>query len=428
MSPLPHRPRRLSVATTTAALLLLGGQLSLLHATYSIVACDKATRQCGVAVQTDNLAVGASVPAAQAGVGAIASQFETHPRHGRRALELLAQGRPPAEALATLLAEDGGFDGNGIEARQVGVVAVDGRTAVHTGRTAAQSTWAGAVSGDGYSIQGNGLAGAGVVEAMARSFRDARGPLADRLMAALRAGDRAGGQRTGRQSAALLVRTVEGFPFDVDLRVDDEANPVAALSRLHDRHAARQQIIDARRAGRRDAGRAPLLQLDAGVARAHGWPRALVLAAEAAIELESPARALAYLQRARAVDPGRVSAAIGRGTFARLGSTAGFAGLVTPATRRAALDARRSLAEPARAAADVRIGIAARLLEVGAAAAALEVVEGVAGAPDAVLVRASALEALGRHRAAIDACRAGARARPDDVRLQRRLRSLESGP
>src|SRR5580658_10618853 len=124
------------------------------RATYSIVACDAKTRECGVAVETNNLAVGASVPYAQAGVGAVASQFETNPHYGPRGLAFLAAGNSPADALSKILEDDGQFDdGNGVEARQVALVSVDGRTAVHTGAEAAQAEWAGSRSGVGYSIQ-----------------------------------------------------------------------------------------------------------------------------------------------------------------------------------------------------------------------------------------------------------------------------------
>jgi uncharacterized Ntn-hydrolase superfamily protein len=133
-------------------------------ATYSVVACDAQTRACGVAVQTNNLAVGASVPYAQAGVGAVASQFETNPAYGPRALALMAQGRKPQDALDQILREDANFEGQGVEARQVGVVGVNGDAAVFTGTEAADSAWAGARKGKGYSIQGNGLAGSRVVE------------------------------------------------------------------------------------------------------------------------------------------------------------------------------------------------------------------------------------------------------------------------
>src|SRR5580704_2252593 len=195
---------------STLAMLFTGAESA--RATYSIAACDAKTRECGVAVQTNNLAVGASVPYAQAGVGAVASQFETNPHYGPRGLALLAQGMSPAEVMKKILVEDGNFDGQGIAARQVGIVSIDGRTATYTGDEAAGAEWAGARSGAGYGIQGNGLAGPQVVEEMEQTFLKSEGSLAERLMAALVAGDLAGGQRTGRESAALLVRTPDGWP------------------------------------------------------------------------------------------------------------------------------------------------------------------------------------------------------------------------
>jgi len=125
-------------------------------------------------------------------------------------------GKNPAETLQQLLREDGNFDGEGIEARQVGIVAVDGRAAFYTAREAADSNWAGARSEAGYSVQGNGLAGPQVVDAMERALLNTRGTLSERLLAALVAGDAAGGQKTGCDSVALLVRTTDGFPLDVD--------------------------------------------------------------------------------------------------------------------------------------------------------------------------------------------------------------------
>jgi|SRR5580700_1150740 hypothetical protein len=114
--------RRIVVGAGFRLLLMLLAGADCAQATYSIVACDAKTRECGVAVETNNLAVGASVPYAQAGVGAVASQFETNPHYGPRGLALLAQGMSPAEAMKKILAEDGNFDGQGIAARQVGIV------------------------------------------------------------------------------------------------------------------------------------------------------------------------------------------------------------------------------------------------------------------------------------------------------------------
>src|SRR4051794_5299243 len=135
-------------------------------ATYSIVACDPQTKACGVAVQTNNLAVGASVPYAKAGVGAIASQFETNPVYGPRGLLSIAAGKSPEAVLNELLREDGNFGGDGIESRQVGIVSVDGRSAAYTGSQAAQAGWAGERHAKGYSVQGNGLAGPQVLVEM----------------------------------------------------------------------------------------------------------------------------------------------------------------------------------------------------------------------------------------------------------------------
>src|SRR5271165_5217582 len=151
--------RRLMVAARFGLLLMLLAWAEGASATYSIVACDAKTRECGVAVQTNNLAVGASVPYAQAGVGAVASQFETNPNYGVRGLALLAAGKSPAEALEQLLREDGNFEGAGTEARQVAIVGMYGRAAVHSGAEVLRAEWAGERHGRGYSVQGNGLAG-----------------------------------------------------------------------------------------------------------------------------------------------------------------------------------------------------------------------------------------------------------------------------
>lgn len=124
-------------------------------ATFSISACDEDA--CGVAVATNNLAVGATVPHARAGVGAIATQFETNPDYGPRGLALLASGHSPRRALATVLAQDGNFEGTGTEFRQVALVAPRGVPAIFTGREALSSRWAGGLTGTNYAVIGNGL-------------------------------------------------------------------------------------------------------------------------------------------------------------------------------------------------------------------------------------------------------------------------------
>jgi len=200
--------------------------------TFSIVARSADGRSWGVAVASKFLAVGSAVPAAVAEVGALATQAEANVAYKGLALAHLDEGATAPVALQRLLEED-----DGREHRQVGIVDVDGGAATHTGSECLD--WAGGVTGDGVAIQGNILTGPEVVEAMRSAWEaSADEPdLARRLMAALRAGDEAGGDRRGRQSAALLVvRDGAGYgghdDVAVDLRVDDHTAPVGELERL----------------------------------------------------------------------------------------------------------------------------------------------------------------------------------------------------
>src|SRR6185503_898566 len=201
---------------------------------FSIVARSEDGESWGVAVASKFLAVGSAVPAAVAGVGAIATQADANVAYKGQALAHLDEGATAAVALQRLLEEDEGRD-----ERQVGIVDLDGGAANHTGHACLD--WAGGVTGDGYAIQGNILAGNFVVAAMQDVFEasDPDEPLARRLLAALAAGDDAGGDRRGRQSAALLVvREGAGYAggddIAVDLRVDDHTDPVTELARLLD--------------------------------------------------------------------------------------------------------------------------------------------------------------------------------------------------
>ena len=201
--------------------------------TFSIAAADLAAQpspEWGVAVASKFLAVGAVVPWARAGVGAIATQAFANIAYGPDGLDLLAAGRDANAVLEHLTSEDG------MRAqRQAGVVDAEGRAATFTGDECFD--WAGGLTGDGYCCQGNILTGPDVVEAMSAAYEGAQGDLADRMLAALRAGDAAGGDRRGRQSAALLV-VREGGGYGggtdktVELRVDDHEAPVAELARL----------------------------------------------------------------------------------------------------------------------------------------------------------------------------------------------------
>lgn len=198
--------------------------------TFSICAFDPATGELGIAVQSKFLAVGAVVPWARAGVGAVATQSFANTAFGPDGLALLERGVDPDSAASRLLERDPDR-----EKRQFGIVDARGRVATYTGSEC--FAWAGGVTGANYCAQGNILAGPKVVEGMARAFEDARGPLADRLVAALHGGQRYGGDRRGMQSAALLVVKEKGGygGFNdryIDLNVDDHPRPIDELERL----------------------------------------------------------------------------------------------------------------------------------------------------------------------------------------------------
>jgi uncharacterized Ntn-hydrolase superfamily protein len=191
--------------------------------TWSIVAHDKASGAFAVAVATCNFAVGASCPFVRAGVGAVSTQSMTNRYLGPAILDAMARGIAPKAAIEGALAGD---DGAGL--RQVHAVDRLGRSAAWTGKNCVE--WCGSEQADGVSVAGNMLAGAGVVgDTMAAMA--APGSLPERMMAAMLAGERAGGDRRGRQSAAMVLVTTEDFP-DLNLRVDDHADPLAELQRL----------------------------------------------------------------------------------------------------------------------------------------------------------------------------------------------------
>lgn len=231
-------------------------------ATFSMVAYDSMAGEWGVAVQSRFLAVGAVVPFAQAGLGAVASQAWGNTAFGPRALQMFARGVGADSALACLLATD-----SNRSYRQVGMVDFRGNSATYTGRDC--QNWAGGLAGDGFCVQGNILTGPEVVQAMARAYQESGGRLAQRLLAALQAGQEAGGDRRGMQSAALLVASAGGgySGYDdrtIDLRVDDHPQPIQELERLFYLHEKTFQAgsylrrgIDALR--RREVSRADLL-------------------------------------------------------------------------------------------------------------------------------------------------------------------------
>jgi uncharacterized Ntn-hydrolase superfamily protein len=202
--------------------------------TFSIVGFDRANGDLGVAVQSKFPNVGLAIPFARAGVGAVATQSFCNTGYGPRGLALLENGATPAQALDILVADD-----IHREVRQVGIVDAQGRTASFTG--ARCFDWAGQLPGIDCAAQGNTLTGAEVVAAMARTFENAKGSLAERLVAALQAGQASGGDRRGQQSAALkVVRAGGGYGgFDdryVELSVVDHPRPIDELERLYAIH------------------------------------------------------------------------------------------------------------------------------------------------------------------------------------------------
>jgi len=202
--------------------------------TFSIVACDLEEQTWGVAVASKFPAVGAVVPWAQANVGAVATQSFANTSFGPRGLALMGTGLSAQETLARLLEDDPDK-----ELRQVGLVDVKGGSATFSGSGC--FAWAGGVIGNGYAIQGNILAGKNVVAAMKKTFLKTKGDLPTRLHAALLAGDRAGGDKRGRQSAAIyMVKPKGGYGgfLDrwLDYRVDDHEDPVPRLGELLEMH------------------------------------------------------------------------------------------------------------------------------------------------------------------------------------------------
>ena len=193
--------------------------------TWSIIARDESTGRFGIAVATRFFAVGARVPYVAAGIGAIATQALVNPYYGIDGLKLLRDGRSSRDIVDSLIAGDSGH-----ASRQLHVMDAAGRIACHTGRDCVG--WCGHLEGDGFSIAGNMLMGAQVLDDTAGAYTEYKAlPFAQRLIAAMGAGEAGGGDKRGRQSAALLIYGEEEWS-DLDLRVDDHSDPLAELARL----------------------------------------------------------------------------------------------------------------------------------------------------------------------------------------------------
>lgn len=205
-------------------------------ATFSIVAIDPETGEIGVAVQSKIVGVGSVVPFAKAGVGAVATQAYANVGYGPLGLLALEAGMTPDETIELLTKDDPLR-----ERRQIGLIAADGTSANYTGRECMD--WAGGITGENFAVQGNILTGEAVVQEMAKVFQESEGVLAVRLLASLHAGQEAGGDSRGRQSAALLI-VREGWGYGGlndrfrDIRVDEHETPIVELERVYWKHRA----------------------------------------------------------------------------------------------------------------------------------------------------------------------------------------------
>lgn len=228
--------------------------------TWSIVARSR-SGAFGVAVASRFFAVGALCPHAHSGIGALSTQALVNPHYGPRGLSMLSQGMSAADVVFALTNVDGGR-----EHRQVHVIDAEGHIAAHTGVECIE--WAGQVSGDGFSVAGNMLAGPQVIEDTAQAYDAGRElPFAERLLAAMEAGEAAGGDKRGKQAAALLVVTTEAYPY-LDLRVDDHAEPFIELRRLYAKSLERfQPFLACLPSAAQPAGITDRATIEAAVAR-----------------------------------------------------------------------------------------------------------------------------------------------------------------
>ena len=234
--------------------------------TWSIIARD-ASGAFGIAIASRFFAVGALCPHIRSGVGAVATQALVNPLYATPALDALARGVDPAQIIEEVTGADEGRDH-----RQLHLIGNDGKTAAYTGASCIE--WCGHTAGEGFSVAGNMLAGPRVIEATAEAYETTPDlPFAERLIAALAAGDAVGGDKRGKQGAALLIHTTEDYPA-LDIRVDDHAEPIDELKRLYDKSLERYQPFTACLPSRqRPAGITDRAVIEAEIERFHARRR-----------------------------------------------------------------------------------------------------------------------------------------------------------
>ena len=228
--------------------------------TWSIVARD-ADGSFGIAIASRFFAVGALCPYVRANVGAVATQALCNPLYAAPALDAMARGEAPLSIVETLTAADAGRDH-----RQIHMIDSKGRVGAYTGTSCVE--WCGHATGTDYSVAGNMLAGAEVLAATANAYlAGASKPFAERLIGALAAGESAGGDKRGKQAAALLIASTEDYPA-LDLRVDDHPDPIVELARLYEKSAERfQPFIACLPSRAKPAGIYDRTVIEAGIAR-----------------------------------------------------------------------------------------------------------------------------------------------------------------
>ena len=270
--------------------------------TFSIVGYDASTGECGIAVASKYFSVGAAVPWAEAGAGCIATQANVNVGYGTRGLELLRQGQTAQQVLDKLLAEDT-FPGK--EGRQVAIIDAKGMVVTHTGPDA--PNWAGGRKGANWAAQGNILVGPQVPEAMGKAFENTAGDLAERLFAALKAGDDAGGDSRGKQSASMLVvgkgrgRNINN-DRPIYINVDDSPAPIPELRRLLDINQGwlyQQRSSELRAAGKNREAREAAMKVTRYMPSANAWITLGVID----YDLADKTSALSDFRKAMEMDP-----------------------------------------------------------------------------------------------------------------------------
>ncbi len=301
---------------------VLAGDGEPILSTFSIVARDEDTGDFGVAVQSKYFNVGSVCPWAKAEVGAITTQAAANYSYGPEGLRLLDQGLTAQQALEKLTGADEGRD-----RRQLAIIDAKGNVAAWTG--AKCNPWAGHRKGPNYSVQGNILAGEDVVKGMERGFLETKGTFAERLVAALQAGQDAGGDARGKQSAALIIvrkNSVFGSDRLVDLRVDDNPEPIRELARLAAHYQLMQTTLDALRTAQKDLA-AAIIKLETGVRQYDADDTAHYALARLHARAGHNDRALAELRRALQLNRGLWKMAAADVDFKTLRETPEFARL-----------------------------------------------------------------------------------------------------